>query len=169
MVRKLIGVGVRMSPFSSVSASVSGPVCSMVKHAPLPESLTSADAQFAVFPLSGRQYKVTLDDTIVADHLHDVDIDSTVEVQNVLMVGSASETQVGRPYVPGATVTMRVEELAKDKKVYAYKFRRRKNSQRLRGFRRQVTILRVTDIDTGKGKASDSEDNRENEAQAGDQ
>ena len=39
-----------------------------------------------------------------------------------------------------------VEEMAKDKKVHIFKMRRRKNSKRLRGYRRQVTILRVVDI-----------------------
>ncbi len=39
-----------------------------------------------------------------------------------------------------------VEELAKDKKVMTLKFRRRKNSKNLRGFRRQVTILRIKEI-----------------------
>lgn len=39
-----------------------------------------------------------------------------------------------------------VEEKTLDKKVVALKFRRRKNSKRLRGFRREVTVLRVVDI-----------------------
>jgi len=43
-------------------------------------------------------------------------------------------------------VKLLVEELTKDKKVTTLKFRRRKNSRRTRGFRRQLTILRVEDI-----------------------
>lgn len=43
-------------------------------------------------------------------------------------------------------VTVAVEEQTLDKKVIAFKMRRRKNSRRLRGFRRSVTILRVMDI-----------------------
>ncbi len=39
-----------------------------------------------------------------------------------------------------------MEELTKDRKVTILKFRRRKNSRRTRGFRRQLTILRVDDI-----------------------
>lgn len=43
-------------------------------------------------------------------------------------------------------VIAEVEEFAKDKKVMIFKMRRRKNSKRLRGFRRDLTILRVRDI-----------------------
>ena len=66
------------------------------------------------------------------------------------MVGSRATTYVGHPYVAGAQVMAAVGEMTKDKKVLAFKMRRRKNSRRLRGFRRQVTILRVTGI-TYKG------------------
>ena len=43
-------------------------------------------------------------------------------------------------------VTLSVEEITKDKKVIAFKMRRRKNSKRTKGFRRDITILRVKDI-----------------------
>jgi len=122
----------------------------MVKHAPLINAMHAAEdpaARFAVIAMSGKQYKVSVDDTIVADNMDEVDIDSFVKVDDVLMVGGQDHTLVGRPFVPGASVTLQVEELAKDKKIHIYKLRRRKNSQNLRGFRRQVTILRVTDID----------------------
>ena len=39
-----------------------------------------------------------------------------------------------------------MEEKAKDKKVIIFKMRRRKNSRSIRGFRRDLTILRVQDI-----------------------
>ena len=42
-----------------------------------------------------------------------------------------------------------VEEITKDKKVTTLKVRRRKNSRNKQGFRRQVTVLRIADIDIG--------------------
>jgi large subunit ribosomal protein L21 len=39
-----------------------------------------------------------------------------------------------------------VEEVTRDKKVLALKFRRRKNSRRRKGHRRDLTVLRVVDI-----------------------
>jgi large subunit ribosomal protein L21 len=66
--------------------------------------------------------------------------------KQVLLVGSKSATLVGKPLVSGASVMAVVEEMAKDKKVMTLKFRRRKNSKNIRGFRRQLTILRVKSI-----------------------
>ena len=137
------------------TSSASAPIATAVKHQyALDSHLASKDpkALFAVFDLVGKQYKVAVDDTIVADNMEIVDLDSEVTVGNVMMVGGKEETLIGRPFIPNASVKLVVEEIAKDKKVYALKFRRRKNSQRLRGFRRQVTILRVTEIDCGRNK-----------------
>ena len=80
---------------------------------------------------------------------YDVEVDDKIEINDVLLVGSRMQTIVGRPYVPGAKVMATVEELTKDKKVVVLKFRRRKNSKRTRGFRRELTILRITDIIQG--------------------
>lgn len=65
------------------------------------------------------------------------------------MIGSRKGTMIGRPIVKGASVSLEVEEITKDKKVMIFKMRRRKNSKRLRGFRRPVTILRIRDISIG--------------------
>jgi large subunit ribosomal protein L21 len=52
-------------------------------------------------------------------------------------------------------VTLSVEEITKDKKVIAFKMRRRKNSKRTKGFRRDVTILRVKDITLNDSSLTD--------------
>jgi ribosomal protein L21 len=70
--------------------------------------------------------------------------------KQVLMIGSRKATLVGRPLIDGAEVVVDVEEITKDKKVIAFKMRRRKNSKRTKGFRREVTVLRVTDIVPGE-------------------
>jgi large subunit ribosomal protein L21 len=62
------------------------------------------------------------------------------------LIGLKDATFIGRPYLQGARVVATVEERAKDKKVIIFKMRRRKNSKRLRGYRRRVTILRINDI-----------------------
>ena len=111
-----------------------------------PGVILPTEAKFAVIEFSGTQYKVTIDDTIVANKISGVDIGDTYKLNKVLLVGSASNTILGRPYVNEAEVVTTVEEIAKDKKVMILKHRRRKHSRRLRGFRRQITVLRITDI-----------------------
>ena len=103
---------------------------------------------FAVVNFSGTQYKVVLDDTIVADRIEGVDIGQKLDLDQVLLLGSRKATIVGRPTINNAAVVVEVEEIAKDKKVVTLKTRRRKNSRSLRGFRREVTVLRVVDFKT---------------------
>jgi large subunit ribosomal protein L21 len=65
-------------------------------------------------------------------------------------VGSRSATFIGRPYIAGATVTVSLEESLKDAKVIIFKKRRRKHSQRLNGYRRQISVVRIESIDFGR-------------------
>jgi large subunit ribosomal protein L21 len=53
---------------------------------------------------------------------------------------------VGLPYVSGCTVRAEVISHGRGPKVIAFKKRRRKNSKRKRGSRKDYTLLRVTDI-----------------------
>lgn len=105
--------------------------------------------QFAVVQLGGTQFKVTTDDVIVVNRLKPVEeykIGSVHTLTDVMLVGSSHLTLVGVPYVTGAQVDVMVEEITRDAKVIVFKKRRRKNSQRKNGFRRDVTLLRVLDI-----------------------
>ena len=105
--------------------------------------------QFAVIELGGAQHKVTPDDLIVVNRLKPVEkyaIGTTHTLTDVLLVGSTHKTLVGMPTVPGAEVDVMVEEITRDKKLIIFKKRRRKNSQRKNGFRRDVTLLRVLDV-----------------------
>lgn len=107
--------------------------------------------RIAVVALGGTQYKVTTDDLLIVNLLKPVQhyaVGSirTLTDEQVLLVSSSAMTLVGMPYVKGAEVDVMVEEITRDAKVIIYKKRRRKNSQRRTGFRRDVTMLRVLDI-----------------------
>ena len=110
--------------------------------------------RFAVVAVGGTQFKVTVDDVIIVNKLKDVDIGDVLDLDQVLLVGSRKMSIVGRPWIKEAKVVVSVEEQARDAKKLTLKHRRRKNSQRLRGFRRQVTVLRVSDITLGVGNDS---------------
>jgi large subunit ribosomal protein L21 len=137
------------SETTSASSSSSSSL-SLSSNSPSPR-----EDRFAVVELSGTQYKVTLDDVIMADLIPNVDIGDKVDLDKVLLVGTKKATAVGRPYVQEAKVIAAVEEITKDKKVIAFKTRRRKNSKSTRGFRRQLTILRVVDIQVEDSIATD--------------
>ncbi|KVH96978.1 Ribosomal protein L21 [Cynara cardunculus var. scolymus] len=69
------------------------------------------------------------------------------------MLGSKTQTMIGRPVLPEAAVHAVVEEHALDAKVIIFKKKRRKNYRRKKGHRQvkldqftELTKLRITDI-----------------------
>jgi large subunit ribosomal protein L21 len=101
---------------------------------------------FAIIKLGGTQYKVTVDDVIAAEKVIGPEIGELVDIKDVLLVGTRHITMVGQPTVPRARVQVLVEEHTRDEKVIIFKKRRRKSSKRTKGFRREVTVLRVMAI-----------------------
>jgi large subunit ribosomal protein L21 len=102
---------------------------------------------FAVVEVGGTQFKVTPDDVIITEKLAGVDVNDTLALQRVLLLGSQAETIIGRPYVPGASVVAAVEEQFLDGKVLIFHKRRRKNSRRLKGHRQPLTTLRILRVE----------------------
>lgn len=110
-----------------------------------------AGGKVAIIALAGSQFKVTTDDVLIVNRLKPVSVFSVGSIQTltneqVLLVTSSAMTLVGMPYVSGAQVDVLVEEITQDAKVVIFKLRRRKNSKRKTGFRRDVTMLRILDI-----------------------
>ena len=69
---------------------------------------------------------------------------------------SAAITPVlGAPTVAGASVAAEVLQHKRGPKVISFKKRRRKNSRRKRGYRDEITVLRITEILTDDKQADD--------------
>lgn len=97
---------------------------------------------FAVLKTGGKQYRVKAGDVLRVEKLA-AEAGDTVQFNDVLMV----DATVGSPLVAGACVQARVIEQIKADKVITFVKRRRKHSsQRTRGHRQQLTLLRVTDV-----------------------
>jgi large subunit ribosomal protein L21 len=110
-----------------------------------------AGGLFAIIELAGSQYKVTTDDLLIVNRLKpvtDYKIGSihTLTGPQVLLLGSSHYTLVGMPSIEHAEVDIMIEEITKDEKIVIFSKRRRKNSKRKNGFRRDVTMLRILDI-----------------------
>ncbi|MBN8293823.1 50S ribosomal protein L21 [Rhodobacter sp. NTK016B] len=100
---------------------------------------------FAVLKTGGKQYRVQAGDVLRVERLA-AEAGEKVQFNEVLMVGGDSLV-VGAPLVAGAGVQAEVIDQIKGEKVIHYVKRRRKHSsQRTKGHRQQLTLLRVTDI-----------------------
>jgi large subunit ribosomal protein L21 len=99
---------------------------------------------FAVIKTGGRQYRVVPDDVLEIGKIAG-DVGSIVQLGEVLVVGGDSPV-LGVPTVAGASVAAEVLDHKRGPKVIAFKKRRRKNSRRKRGYRDEITVIRVTEI-----------------------
>ncbi|MET0678084.1 MAG: 50S ribosomal protein L21 [Bradyrhizobium sp.] len=107
---------------------------------------------FAVIKTGGRQYRVVPDDVLEIGKIAG-DVGTIVQLGEVLVVGGDSPV-LGAPLVAGASVAAEVLDHKRGPKVIAFKKRRRKNSRRKRGYRDEITVLRVTEILTDNNKPS---------------
>ena len=99
---------------------------------------------FAVIKTGGRQYRVVPDDVLEVGKIEG-EVGSIVQLNEVLVVGGDSPV-LGVPTVAGASVAVEVLDHKRGPKVIAFKKRRRKNSRRKRGYRDEITVLRVSEI-----------------------
>jgi large subunit ribosomal protein L21 len=107
---------------------------------------------FAIIKTGGRQYRVAEGDTIDVDFL-DVETGTEGVFNDVLFHADGEKMTHGSPLIEGASVTGKVLEQRKDKKVIAFKYRRRKGYHRTVGHRRKLTRIQITEISLGeKGK-----------------
>src|SRR6202035_4905037 len=107
---------------------------------------------FAVIKTGGRQYRVVPDDVLEIGKIAG-DVGTIVQLGEVLLVGG--ETPVlGAPTVAGASVAAEVLQHKRGPKVISFKKRRRKNSRRKRGYRDEITVLRITEILADNAKPS---------------
>ena len=105
---------------------------------------------FAVIKTGGRQYRVVPDDVLEIGKIAG-DVGTIVQLGEVLLVGGESPI-LGTPTVAGASVAAEVLQHKRGPKVIAFKKRRRKNSRRKRGYRDEITVLRITEILTNDNK-----------------
>ena len=99
---------------------------------------------FAVIKTGGRQFRVAPDDVLEIGKIAG-DVGTIVQLNDVLMVGGDTPV-LGAPMVAGASVAAEVLQHKRGPKVISFKKRRRKNSRRKRGYRDELTLLRVTEI-----------------------
>jgi large subunit ribosomal protein L21 len=107
---------------------------------------------FAVIKTGGRQYRVVPNDVLEIGKIAG-DVGTIVQLGEVLVLGGDTPV-LGLPTVAGASVAAEVLQHKRGPKVIAFKKRRRKNSRRKRGYRDEITVLRITEILADNAKPS---------------
>ena len=101
---------------------------------------------YAIFEDGGKQYKVTTGDRLLLERKELSEGQSEVVFDKILMVGEGESARIGTPWVEGATVSAKVLEELKLRKVTGIHFRRRKGSVTRWGHRQRALKVEISAI-----------------------
>lgn len=100
---------------------------------------------YAIVNINGIQTRVEPDAVLDVARLTG-EPGSKLTFDQVLLVSSGDTVTVGRPYVKGASLTAEVVDHRRGVKIKIFKFKRRHDYRRRRGYRDDLTRIRVTGI-----------------------
>jgi large subunit ribosomal protein L21 len=100
---------------------------------------------YAIIRSGGKQYRVSPGETIAVEKIEGAAGDK-VTFGDVVFHANGTEVTAGGPLISGANVVGEVLGQFKDKKVIAFKYRRRKGYHRTVGHRRQLTRVKIEAI-----------------------
>jgi len=100
---------------------------------------------YAIVETGSKQYRVSAGDKLEVEHL-DVEAGNPVTLDRVLFVNNEGKITVGAPTVDGASVVADVLEHKRDKKVVAFKMKRRKGYHKKIGHRQEKTVIQIKEI-----------------------
>lgn len=107
---------------------------------------------YAIVQVGGRQYRAAAGERLVVDRL-DVEPGSRVHLSDVRMLiaedGDEGETQIGRPRLDDVAVAARAVSHFRGPKILVFKYKPKKRYRRHRGFRAELTELRVEEVRLG--------------------
>ncbi len=119
---------------------------------------------FAVFEAKGFQYLGSPGERLRIPRL-DSKIGEKVTFDKVLLVKNG-DTKIGQPYIEGASITAKIVDHSRYKKIIVFKFKKRNRYKRTRGHRQTYTEIEIKDIILG-GKVKSKEESKKEEVKKG--
>lgn len=104
--------------------------------------------KFAVIKTQGQQFKVKEGDEIEVDKL-DLGEGKEIIFDQVLLLVEGEKVKIGRPTLSGVVVQGKVLAQTKGKKIRVATFKAKSRYRRVKGFRPQITKVRIEKIVTG--------------------
>lgn len=101
---------------------------------------------FAIIETGGKQYKVAKDSVFDIELLEGKKIGDNVTFDKVLLLSNEGDVKIGTPYIKGAKVEGKILNIAKDRKVITFKFKRKTNYHRTIGHRQTYIRIKIESI-----------------------
>ncbi|NNG15492.1 MAG: 50S ribosomal protein L21 [Gemmatimonadales bacterium] len=103
---------------------------------------------YAIFRALGKQYRAEKGDVLRLPRM-DAEPGAKVTFDEVLLSSDGKTIRAGTPVVKGAKVEAEVLSEGKERKIYVFKFKRRKGYRRKTGHRQRFTEVRVMNVKAG--------------------
>jgi large subunit ribosomal protein L21 len=100
----------------------------------------------ATIKTQGRQFSVSEGDILIVNRYPKTEAGAIIEIKEVLAAGEGDAFRVGTPLLDGASVTARVLENKRGKKVIVFKKKKRKGYERKRGHRQELSVIKIESI-----------------------
>ena len=103
--------------------------------------------EFAVIETGGKQYKVSVGDTVKIEKLPgEYKEGAKITFDKVLLVDNGKDTTIGTPYIKGAKVVGSFQEEGRAKKISVIKFKSKSRYFKKRGHRQPYTTVKIESL-----------------------
>ena len=108
-------------------------------------NIHKVEKMYAIIQLTGHQHRVKKDQVILADTTGNAE-GTEFDCAEVMMVGEGAGAKIGKPFVSGASVKLKVLSNLRGEKLRGYKYKKRKGYHKAWGHRQELQKLQVVDI-----------------------
>ncbi|MDP3955042.1 MAG: 50S ribosomal protein L21 [bacterium] len=103
--------------------------------------------KYAIIRIGGKQYRVSEGENLEVEKLP-LEKDKEAVFEEVLLLADDKEVKIGKPFVKDVKVKALVLDQKKGEKIRVAKFKSKVRYRRVRGFRPQITVLKIEKIIT---------------------
>ena len=113
-----------------------------------PTKEASQAESYAIVEASGKQFWLQSNRYYDLDRCH-AEVNDILTIEKVLLIKDGKDIKLGKPYVQGAKVEIKVLEHRRGPKIIVYKMRPKKKTRRKNGHRQELTRVLVQSISVG--------------------
>lgn len=122
------------------------PKKTVAKKAPAKAAKKPVSNEFAVILTGGKQYQVSVGDTVTIEKIEGLKKGDAVTFDKVLLVDNGTDTTIGTPHITGATVTGEVMVVGRAQKVTVIKYKQKSRYFKKNGHKQPYLKVSITAI-----------------------
>ena len=100
----------------------------------------------ATIKTQGQQFTISEGDVLIVNRFPNTEKGAIVEITDVLTAGEGADFKIGRPTLPGASVSAKILENKRGEKTIVFKKKKRKGYERKQGHRQELSVIRIESI-----------------------